>query len=46
MKTLILAAFAVLGLAIGTANAEPVDHAAPAQSGAQPTWMSVGTGWG
>jgi hypothetical protein len=46
MKTLILVAFAVLGLAIGTANAESVDHTAPVQSGTQPTWMSVGAGWG
>jgi hypothetical protein len=46
MKTLILAAFAVLSLGVGVVAAEPATHTAPQQSGSQYNWIADGPGWG
>jgi hypothetical protein len=51
MKTLFLAAFAVLGLAVAAANAAPLPtpaapQAAPQQAGSQADWTIGGAGWG
>ena len=45
MKNLILAAFAVLSLGVGAANAQSMAHSAPPhQNASQNNWMAGGGG--
>jgi hypothetical protein len=46
MKTAILAVLVALSLGATIANAEPLNDAAPPQSGSQYNWTAGAPGWG